>query len=175
MTRKRWSASPRQVGPVVLVLLVTVAGFIGARLLGERDARREAEHRADVAAAQIRGRVQQGASLADSLRRLMVGVAGPGVTGKEFARNSARWLSPAGFPAAAWVEQVPASERAAYERRIGHPIVTQDRRGGVERAGTRPSYLPATLVSTIPPTTVPGIELSAEPGFRAALSRASTI
>jgi PAS domain S-box-containing protein len=175
VTRKRWSLSPRQVVPVVLVLAVTVAGFFGARLLGERDARREAEHRADVAAAQIRGRVEQGASLADSLRRLMVGVAGPGVTSKEFARNSARWLSPAGFPAAAWVEQVPASERAAYERRIGHPVVTQDRRGGVARAGTRPSYLPATLVSTIPPMTVPGIDLSAEPGFRAALSRASTL
>jgi hypothetical protein len=93
--------------PVALVLGVTVAGFFGARLLGERDARRESRQ-AEVAAAQIRGRVEQGAFLADGLRRYMVGVAGRGVTSEEFASNSSRWLSPAGFPVAAWVEQVPA-------------------------------------------------------------------
>jgi PAS domain S-box-containing protein len=175
VTLKHWSAPSRQIAPVALVLGVTVAGFFGARLLGERDARREAEHRADIAAAQIRGRVEQGASLADSLRRFMVGVAGPGVTSKEFASNSARWLTPAGFPAAAWVEQVPASRRGAYERRIGHPIVTQDRRGRIAPSGPRSTYLPATLVSGIPPMTVPGIDLSGESGFTGALKRATTL
>src|SRR4051812_47136297 len=70
----------RQIAPVALVLALTVAGFIGARLLGERDARRDSEHRAEVAAAQIRGRVEQGASLAESLRRFMAGVAGDGAS-----------------------------------------------------------------------------------------------
>src|SRR3954452_21229740 len=107
----------RQIAPVGLVLALTVAGFIVARMLGERDARRDSEHRAEVAAAQIRGRFEQGASLAESLRRFMVGVAGRGVTSEDCASNSSRWLSPAGFPAAAWVEQVPAFRRAAYERR----------------------------------------------------------
>jgi PAS domain S-box-containing protein len=165
----------RQIAPVALILGLTVAGFFGARLLGERDARRESEHRAEVAAAQIRGRVEQGASLVDRLRRFMVGVAGRGVTSKEFASNAARWLSPVGFPAAAWVEEVSASRRATYERRIGHRIVTQDRRGRIEPVGSRSSYLPATLVSGIPPMTVPGIDLSGEPGTAAALARASTL
>jgi PAS domain S-box-containing protein len=166
---------PRQIAPVALVVGLTVAGFFGARLLGERDTRRESERRAEVAAAQIRGRVEQGASLAESLRRFMVGVAGRGVTSEAFASNAARWLNPAGFPAAAWVEQVPASRRATYERRIGHPIATLDRRGRIARTGSRPSYLPATLVSGILPMAEPGIDLGGESGMTAALARASTL
>jgi PAS domain S-box-containing protein len=166
---------PRQIAPVALVLGLTVASFFGARLLGGRDARRDSEHRAEVAAAQIRGRVEQGASLAESLRRFMATGAGSGVTSEEFESNSSRWLSPAGFPAAAWVEQVPASRRAAYERRRGHPIVTRDRRGRIGPVGSRSSYLPATLVSGVPPMAVPGIDLGGESGVAAALTRASTL
>jgi PAS domain S-box-containing protein len=166
---------PRQVIPVVLVVALTVAGFFVARLLGERDARRDSVHRAEVAAAQIRGRVEQGTSLAEGLRRLMVGVPGSGVTGDEFASNASRWLSPAGFPAAAWVEQVPASQRAAYERRTGHPIVTRDQQGRITPVGSRSSYLPTTLVSGIAPMSVPGIDLGGEPGMAAALTRAGRL
>jgi PAS domain S-box-containing protein len=172
---RRGSVQPRQIAPVALVLAVTVAGFFGARLLGERDARLESEHRAEVAAAEIRGRLEQGASLADSLRRYMVGVAGPGVTSEEFANNASRWLTPAGFPAAAWVEQVAASEREAYERRIGHPIVVQDRQGRTAPVGSQPSYLPATLASGIPPMSVIGTDLAGEAGLEDALKRASTL
>jgi PAS domain S-box-containing protein len=170
-----WRVPPRQIAPVALVLGLTVAGFFGAWLLGHRDARQESEHRADIAAAQIRGRIETGASLADSLRRFMVGVGGHGATGKSFASNSARWLTPAGFPAAAWVELVPASQRASYERRIGHPIVALNPRGRLRRVGPRSSYAAATLVSGIPPITVPGIDFSGEAGFAAALRRASTL
>lgn len=164
---------PRQILTVALVLGLTVAGFFGARLLGERDARRDSEHRAEVAAAQIRERVEQGSSLAESLRRFMASVAGTRVTSEEFQSNASRWLSPAGFPAAAWVEQVPASRRAAYERRIGHPIVTRDRRLRIVPVGSRSSYLPATLASGIPPVAVPGIDLGGESGVAAAVTRAS--
>ncbi|MFL5825912.1 MAG: PAS domain S-box protein [Thermoleophilaceae bacterium] len=154
---------------------MTAAGFVGALALGARDARRDARHRAEVAAAQIHGRVQEGASLAESLRRYMVSVGGGGVSDEQFARDSSRWLSPAGVPAAAWVEQVAGSSRAAYERRIGHPIVTRDRRGRIALAGTRSSYLPATLVSGIAPMAAPGIDLGGEPGVTAALTRASSL
>jgi PAS domain S-box-containing protein len=172
---ERLAVRPRQIAPVALVLALTVAGFFVAHLLGERDANRESEHRAEVAAAQIRGRVEQGASLAEGLRRFMVGVPGSGVTSELFESNSSRWLSPAGFPAAAWVERVPASRRATYERRIGHPIVMRDRRGMMTRVGSRPSYLPATLVSGVPPMAVPGIDLGGESGMAAALARASSL
>ncbi|HEV7752649.1 MAG TPA: PAS domain S-box protein [Baekduia sp.] len=165
----------RQIAPVALVLVLAVAGFFGARLLGERDARRDAEHRADVAVAQIRGHVDQATSLAESLRRFMGGAAGVGVTSQEFETNASRWLSPAGFPAAAWVEQVPASRRAIYERRIGDTIVTRDPRGRIAPAGPRPSYLPATLVSGIAPMAVSGIDLAGESGMADALARSSAL
>src|SRR5256885_4173467 len=154
MAWRRWRIPLWQVAPLALVLGLTVVGFFAASLLSERDARRESEHRAEVAAAQIRGRVTDAASLAASLGRYMVSVAGTGITNEEFASNASRWLSPAGFPAAAWVEEVGAADRAAYERRTGHPIVIRDQRRRIVPAEARSSYLPATLVSGVPPISV---------------------
>jgi PAS domain S-box-containing protein len=169
-----WTVRPRQIAPVALTLALTIAGFVGARLLGERGVRQDSQHRAEVAAAQIRARVEEGTSLVESLRRFMASVPGAGVTSEEFASNASRWLSPAGFPAAAWVEKVPASRRAIYERRFGQPIVTFDRRLRIVPVGPRSSYLPMVLVSGIPPTAVPGLDLGGEPGIAAALARART-
>ncbi len=166
---------PRHIAPVALVLGVIVAAFLGTRLLGERDARQGSDHRAEVAAAQIRARVEQGSSLAESLSRFMVSIAGSPDASEEFASTASRWLSPAGFPAAAWIEQVPASQRAAYERRTGNPIVTIDRQLRIVPVGSRSSYLPATLVSGIPPMETPGIDLGGESGVAAAVTRASAL
>src|SRR6476646_7508087 len=135
-------------------------------------ARRDAERRADVAAAQIRGRITQAASLTESLRRFMVNAQGTGVTDAQFSSNAFSWLSPTDLSAAAWVEQVPASRRKAYERRIGQPIVSPDAQHSVVPTGSRSSYLPATLVSGFPPMSVTGVDLSKEPGMAAALRRA---
>ena len=165
----------RQIAPVGLVLALTLAGFLGARVLGERDARRDSERRADVAAAEIRGHVVQGAALAESLRRFMVGVADGGVTKEQFEGIASSWLSPAGLAGAAWIEQVPASRRATYERRIGRPIVTRDRGGTVAPVPPRSSYLPATLVSGIAPMVVAGLDLGSEPGMTAAVARERTL
>jgi PAS domain S-box-containing protein len=162
----------RQIAPVALVIGLTVAGFFAVRLLGQRDARLDSNRRAEVAAAEIRGRIEEGSSLAESLSRFMVSAAGTGVTAEEFERNASRWLSPAGFPAAAWVEQVAASRRAAYERRAGHPIVTRNRQLRIVPVGSRSSYLSATLVSGIPPLAVAGIDLGGESGVAAVVTRA---
>ena len=163
---------PRQIATVALVLALTVAAFFGTRLLDERDARLNSEYRAEVAAAQIRGRVEQGSFLAESLAQFMLSVAGSRDAGEEFESNASRWLNPAGFPAAAWVEQVPASQRAAYERRTSQRIVTVDRQLTVVPVGPRPWYLPATLVSGVSPMDLPGIDLSGETGMAAAVTRA---
>jgi PAS domain S-box-containing protein len=163
----------RQIAPIALVLGLAVGGFVVARILGERGARRDAERRAEVATAQIGGRVAQAVALTESVRRFMVDAGGTGVTGAQFSRNAFGWLSPAGFPAAAWVERVLASRRAAYERRIDQPIVSPDPQHGVLPAGVRASYLPATLVSGFPPMSEAGIDLSGEAGMAAALARAT--
>src|SRR5262245_31681357 len=165
----------RQIAPVGLVVGLTVAGFLGARALVEHDARRDSEHRAEVAAAQIRGRLDEGVSLAESLRRYMVGAGGSGVSSDTFSANASRWLSPAGFPAAAWVEQIRAADRAAYERRLGGPILARDAQGRTAPAPARASYLPATLVSGISPMDTPGIDLGEEAGMSTALSGAGSL
>src|ERR687891_1220382 len=163
----------RQITPLALVLALTVAGFLVARMVTEGEARRDSEHRADVAAAQMRGRLAHAASLTESLGQFMLNASGTGVTSDQFARNALRWLSPAGFPAAAWIERVPDSHRAAYELRIGQPIVTPDEGREVVPMGSRSAYLPATLVSGFPPMAVSGSDLSGVPGMARALTRAS--
>jgi PAS domain S-box-containing protein len=165
----------RQIATIALVLALTVAAFFGTRLFGERDARLNSGYRAEVAAAQIRGRVEQGSFLAQSLGQFMLSVTGSRDAGEEFESNAPRWLSPAGFPAAAWVEQVPASQRAAYERRTGHPIVTQDRQFRIVPVGRRSWYLPATLVSGVSPMELPGMDFGGETGMAAAAARARAL
>ncbi len=166
---------PRYIARVALFLALTVVGSIIARVLAERDLRRDSDRRAEVAAVQIHGRIAQAASLTESLRRFMLDARSTGVTSDQFAKNALRWLGPASFSAAAWVEQVPHSRRAAYERRIGQAIVTPDARYGVVPLGSRSSYLPATLATGFPPMAVPGIDLSSAPGMAAALSRATRL
>jgi PAS domain S-box-containing protein len=166
---------PRYIARVALFLALTVVGSIIARVLAERDLRRDSDRRAEVAAVQIHGRIAQAASLTESLRRFMLDARGTGVTSDQFAKNALRWLGPARFSAAAWVEQVPHSRRAAYERRIGQAITTPDARYGVVPLGSRSSYLPATLATGFPPMAVPGIDLSSAPGMAAALSRATRL
>ena len=148
-TIRTWRPRPRRIAPTALLLGLTVAGFIIALVLAEHDARRGAERRAEVATAQIAGRVAQAASLTESLRRFMVDAGGTGVTSAQFARNAFRWLSPAGLPAAAWVQRVPGA--------TGTPAVA------------------ATLVSGFYPMSVAGIDLSGEPGMTAALQRAARL
>ncbi|MDT7654434.1 MAG: hypothetical protein QOI36_5840 [Pseudonocardiales bacterium] len=175
MAPRGWRTLPRRGALLALVFGLTIAGFLGARLLGERDARRDSEHQAEVAVAQIHGRVADAASLAASLGQYMASVGRTGVTNEEFASNAAKWLGPAGFPAAGWVEEVGAADRAAYERRTGYPIVTRDQRRRIVPVESRSSYLPATLVSGIPPITVPGLDLGGESGVAGALFRARAL
>jgi PAS domain S-box-containing protein len=162
----------RQIAPVALVFVLTVAAFFGARLFGGRDAQLHSEYRAQVAAAQISGRVEQASFLAKSLAQYMLSVTASRDAGEQFESNASGWLSPAGFPAAAWVEQVPAAQRVAYQRRTSHPIVTVNRQLKVVPVGSRSWYLPATLVSGVSPMDLPGIDLSGETGMAAALARA---
>jgi hypothetical protein len=101
----------RQIAPIALVLGLTLAGFIIARVLAEHGARRDSEHRAEVAVAQVRGRLTQAVSLTESLRRFLVNAGRTGVPSSQFSTNGFA-ARPPGLPAAAWGEQVPASRRA---------------------------------------------------------------
>jgi PAS domain S-box-containing protein len=154
---------------VGLVLVLTIAGSTLARSLAERDARRDSARRVELAAALIGSRISEATSLTTSLRRFISTEGAAGVTNDQFAQLALRWLSPEELPAAAWVEQIPAGERADYERRVGHAIVTPGQAHNPEPP--RSSYLPATLVSGFPPMDVRGIDLSHEHGMQAAVVR----
>lgn len=109
----------------------------------------------------------------ESLRGFMVDHVSVGVTNEQFVDIGSIWLTPVGLPAAVWVERVPASERAKYERRVGHGIVTT-RSGRIAPSRPRPAYMPTTLVTRISPFTVPGIDLGAEPSLAEAVARPRT-
>ena len=162
----------RHIAAVALVLGLAVTAFIVARALTQRDARRDSEHRVEIAAVQIRDRIEQATSLTGSLRSYMLDAGGAGVTSDRFTRNASRWLRPADFPAAAWAEEVQASGRTEYERRTGRPIVIPDEPH--RRASPSSSYLPATLVSGFTPLDSRSVDLSREPGIAAALLRATS-
>jgi PAS domain S-box-containing protein len=168
----------RVIAPIALILGLTIAGFITARAVTEHAARRDATNRAESATSQIFSRLAQADVVTASLQAFMDDARGAGVTQKQFAQNAFLVLSPTFFgpgipPAgAAWVERVPASQRAAYERQIGRPIVSPDAQHRPAPARSRASYLPATLVSG-PPLSVAGTDLSGEPGMAAALEHAT--
>jgi PAS domain S-box-containing protein len=163
---------PRRIAAVVLILTLTIGAAIVARALTVRDARRDSDRRVELAAAQIRDRIEQGVALTSSLGRYMLDAGSLGVTSPQFTTNALRWLNPAEFPAAAWAEEVRAGDRAAYERRIGQPIVSLDALH--TPAPPARSYLPATLVSGFSPLALRGIDLRREPGVAVALRRAIT-
>jgi PAS domain S-box-containing protein len=164
----------RQLAGIVLVLGLTVGGFFISRAHGEQDARHDSAHRAEIAATEVRDRVTQAATLVDGVRRFLTGHISPGVTTEQFGDIGARWLGPVGIPAAAWVQRVSDYERPGYELRTGHQIVEPTQSGGVSHPGARESYLPATLVTGIPPMSVPGIDLSSAAGVAAAAALPQT-
>jgi signal transduction histidine kinase len=168
------AVNTRLIVPVAVVVGLTIAGCLGARAIGQRDARRASAYRAQLASAQVQAGVEHGADVVESIRRFLLGHVSASVTPRRFDEVASSWTSPAGLDATGWVESVPASERATYERRLGRRIVTTARSGALVAAGTRASYLPATLVTGVPPMSVPGIDLSAEPGLAAAMARSRT-
>jgi PAS domain S-box-containing protein len=91
--------------PIVLVFALALVGFFIAREHGERDARHESAHRAEIAATRVRDRVTQAATLVDGVRRFLAGHDSTGVNTEQFTDIGARWLGPVGLPAAAWAEQ----------------------------------------------------------------------
>jgi PAS domain S-box-containing protein len=164
------SARLRQLAPIGLVLALTVAGFFLARVFGEMDAQRDSIHQAEIAATQVRDRVAQASTMADGVRRFLVGPVSPT---REFT-DVGGWLSLVGLPAAAWIEPVPSSQRVAYERRVGHRILEATPSGGLAPAGPRRSYLPATLATGVPPMGAAGIDLGNTPGVASAVARPQT-
>jgi PAS domain S-box-containing protein len=138
----------RLIPPLFLVVTVTAVGFVAARMLAERDARADAGHRADIAATEVEGGIEQATNLVESLRRFLLSRVGADATNARFADVGARWLGPVGLPAAAWLERDP---------------------------GPAGRLLPAQLVTGADPMTAPGIDLGGEQALVAAVDDPRTL
>ena len=135
----------RVIAPVVLVLVVTAGAVFLVTAAVERDAERETENRARIAAANVQNTIEQASDLVESLRQFMLGQGGGSVTNEQLADFGARVLAPAGLPAAAWVMQAQGSS------------------------------LRATLVTGASPMTAPGVELSGQEVLTAAFGDPRTL
>ena len=155
------------------MLVLSVVGFFFARALSASNARRDSDHRADLAAVRVRDRVQQAMTLVDGVRRLFASEPTP-LTPGQFVQVGALWLGPSGLPGAGWVERVPAAARAAYERRIGHRIVTPSATGALHPVGPRRTYYPATFVTRSPPMSIEGVDLGGIADVVKAITRPQT-
>jgi hypothetical protein len=161
----------RQMASVAVLVAPVDAGFVGARALRDDQPVASLSSVPVLRAADIPERLAQGSLLADGRLLLTIGTGGSRVTRGEFPMRAARWLAPGGFPAVAWVERVPMSDRAAYERRLGRPVAREDREGKAAVVGAPTSGPRARIGYAVAPMLVRGPVLGAKCGIRAALAR----
>jgi hypothetical protein len=161
----------RQMASVAVLVAPVDAGFVGARALRDDQPVASPSSVPVLGAAEIPERLAQGSLLGDGRRLLTIGTGGSRVTPGEFPMRAARWLAPGGFPAVAWVERVPMSDRAAYERRLGRPVAREDREGKAAVVGAPTSGPRARIGYAVAPMLVRGPVLGAKCGIRAALAR----
>src|SRR5919106_3686894 len=164
VSRFSWVRSARSPSVLLLALIVLlgVGGYVLTSTTIRRDRDRAAERRAQVEAVhaqEVLGRARAYvAGLADVLAR----EPEPGQA--RFARWAGATSASVGLNDVLWVERVPASERARYERSRGVRITRLTPSGRLARAPASASYLPATFTSDTRPELRPGVDVS---GFSA--------
>ena len=157
-----FAGSTRLATPVVVVALLSVAGFVVTARAVDADRDRAAQRRADLSAQQVRGALERARTFAVGLGNALEGERTP--NGRRFAALEGSATATVGLTAALWVERVAARDRRAYERRIHGPIRTLN---GQRIAGPAPAYLPATFYTSLP---LPkGVDVSGVPALSVTL------
>jgi PAS domain S-box-containing protein len=158
--RHHLAGSARLATPVVVVVLLSGAGFLLTTHAVEADRDRAAQRRADVGAQRVRGALERARTFAIGLGNALEGERAP--NGRRFAALEGSATATVGLTAALWVERVTARDRRAYERRIHGPIRTLT---GQRTAGRAPVYLPATFHTSL--QLPKGVDVSGVPAIRA--------
>jgi PAS domain S-box-containing protein len=128
----------------LLVVLLSVAGFVvTARAVGDERAN-AARRTADVQALEIHGQLERARAFAIGLGNALVGEATPNA--RRFAALQGSAATTVGLTTSMWVERVPDGARRAYERRIRTPITMPPGRQIAPRAAL---YLPATIATGV--------------------------
>jgi PAS domain S-box-containing protein len=157
----RFTASARVAVPLLVVLL-SVTGFVVTTRTA-RDERANAAHRrAGVQALEVQGQLERARAFAIGLANALEGERVPG--GRRFAALQGSAATTVGLTAALWAEPVTNRARRGYERRIRAPIT---RPLGQQVAGPAANYLPATFVTGL--AVRPGADLAGVPELAATL------
>jgi PAS domain S-box-containing protein len=139
---QRWAAWARRAAPLVVIVAIAVAGYVATTHAVDTDRHRAAQRRAELTARDVRSSLDRVRSFAVGLGSALKGEPAP--SGRRFAELVGSATGTVGLTTALWIEQVPAGDRRAYERRIRGPI----RPLSGQRLARRPDvYLPATFVT----------------------------
>jgi PAS domain S-box-containing protein len=158
----RFAGPARLAAPVLVVALLSGAGFVLTTHAVDADRDRATQRRADLAAQQVRGALERARTFAVGLGSALEGERAP--SGRRFAALEGSATATVGLTAALWVERIAARDRRAYERRIHGPIRTL---AGRRIAGPAPAYLPATFRTSL--ALPQGVDVSGVPALGATL------
>jgi PAS domain S-box-containing protein len=171
--RLRSLGSLRAAVPALIVVL-SVAGYLVTHAAVRHDRESAAARHAEVETVRTRGALGRARAYVAGLGSALAGEPRP--QARRFAQLQGGAAGSIGLTDALWVERVPASGRAAYERRIGAPIARRTPSGRSVPAPRAASYLPATfLTGTAGPQLRPGTDVSSWPALSAALRDPSSV
>ncbi len=170
----RWlrSAASGRVAVALLVVLLSVVGFVVTKRAVDADRRAAADRQATSVAQQLSTLLTgRAGTFAVGLGSLLAAERVP--NGGRFAALVGSATTTAGLDQAMWVESVTARGRRAYETRIGAPIT---RLIGGGPAPPAPSYLPATFTTGLPrPPFRPGVDVSGLPALATTLQNPASV
>ena len=141
----RAAASGRWAAVVLMVVVLSVAGFLLTRHAVNDERRATARSQAQAEAQQARTMLERAGAFAAGLASALASEPVP--NGPRFDALVGSATTTIGLADTMWVERVPASGRPAYEARIGGRIT---RLPTSQPAGAAAAYLPATFVTGLP-------------------------
>lgn len=161
-------AGRARLAPLVLVVALSMTGYLVTSSSVRNDRDRATARRAQLESVRTRGLLNSARAYVVGLGNALAGEPAP--ANHRFAQLQGTAAGSIGLTDALWVERVPASRRAAYERRLGAPITRFTLSGGYRRAPPAAWYFPATFVTgTRQPEVRRGVDLSSSPALGAAL------
>jgi PAS domain S-box-containing protein len=171
--RRAWlrSTGSARVAVPVLVVLLSVAGYLVTTHAVSAERRTAAERRAAADGLQVQALLARARAFAVGLGNALEGERVP--DRRRFAALQGSATTTVGLTAALWVEHVSARGRDRYERRLGAPITRLDRNGRQVRAVPAAAYLPATFVTGV--ALRRGVDVSDVPSLSATLRDPASI
>ncbi|HWD74202.1 MAG TPA: GAF domain-containing protein [Solirubrobacteraceae bacterium] len=152
--------------------LAAVLGFVLVRHATDNAAQRQAQQHADLVGLQVQSNAARAAAYADAIRGYIVSHRTVSEAG--FSSFALGILGLADLNEAAWVQPVAEAERTRYETSVGRPI-TEPRGRQLVRASVRGLYYPATLITQVLTSDVPGVDLGAYPPLRRVLASSEAL